>query len=109
MITGLRGRITFNIFGPLEDMAYWEKCRRIIEKLPANIQGHYQGILDHDEVIRVMAMHDLFFLPTHGENFGHVIVEALAAGCPILISDQTPWRDLEKEGVGWDLPLSVFA
>ncbi len=26
-------------------------------------------------------------------------------GCPVLISDQTPWHDLEEKGVGWDLPL----
>jgi glycosyltransferase involved in cell wall biosynthesis len=45
------------------------------------------------------------FLPSLGENFGHVIVEALSAGCPILISDRTPWRGLAERGVGWDLPL----
>jgi glycosyltransferase involved in cell wall biosynthesis len=49
--------------------------------------------------------HDLFFLPTLGENFGHIILEAFCAGCPVLISDQTPWRDLEEKGVGWDLPF----
>ena len=53
-----------------------------------------------------MREHDLFFLPTLGENFGHVILEALYAGCPVLISDQTPWRDLEEKGIGWDLALS---
>jgi glycosyltransferase involved in cell wall biosynthesis len=45
-------------------------------------------------------------LPTAGESFGYVIFEALAAGCPVLISDRTPWRDLDRSGVGWDLPLS---
>ena len=44
--------------------------------------------------------------PTFGENFGHVIFEALAAGCPILLSDQTPWRGLKEKGCGWDFPLS---
>jgi len=34
-----------------------------------------------------------------------VIHEALAQGCPVLISDQTPWRNLHAEGVGWDIPL----
>ena len=52
-----------------------------------------------------MREHDLFFLPTLGENFGHVILEAFCAGCPVLISDQTPWRDLQGKGIGWDLPL----
>ena len=33
--------------------------------------------------------------------------QALGAGVPVLISDQTPWRDLEEKGVGWVRPLSV--
>lgn len=53
-----------------------------------------------------MAKHDLFFLPTLGENFGHVIYEALACSLPVLISDQTPWRNIENAGAGWDIPLS---
>ena len=36
---------------------------------------------------------------------GEAIVEALAAGCPVVISDRTPWRGLERRGVGWDVPL----
>jgi len=52
-----------------------------------------------------MGQHDLFFFPTLGENYGHVIMEALMAGCPVLLSDRTPWRNLTAAGVGWDLPL----
>ncbi|MCB8933280.1 MAG: glycosyltransferase, partial [Chthonomonadaceae bacterium] len=50
--------------------------------------------------------YDAFFMPTHGENFGHAIWEALAAGLPVVISDKTAWRGLEAAGAGWDLPLS---
>ena len=39
--------------------------------------------------------------PTLGENYGHVIQEALSAGCACLLSDQTPWQDLEEHGVGY--------
>ena len=46
-----------------------------------------------------------FILPTLGENFGHVFIEALAAGCPLIISNRTPWLELEKKGIGWDIPL----
>ena len=64
------------------------------------------GEIEHKEVGRVFAEHDLFFFPTLGENYGHVISEALASGCPVVISDQTPWRNLEAEGIGWDIPLN---
>ena len=44
-------------------------------------------------------------LPSLGENFGYVILEALIAGCPILISDRSPWRDLPQKFAGYDLSL----
>lgn len=53
-----------------------------------------------------MSEHDLLLMPTLGENFGHVIPEALISGCPVLISDRTPWRELESKKAGWDIPLS---
>ena len=39
--------------------------------------------------------------PTLGENYGHVIAESLAAGCVPVISDRTPWLDLDKNGCGF--------
>lgn len=102
----LQGAIRMCIYGPKEDSGYWQECQAIIDRLPANIRVEYRGIVAHEEVLRVLAQHHLFFLPTHGENFGFVIVEALLAGCPVLISDQTPWRDLRSKGVGWELPLA---
>ena len=105
MMCGLSGKVTFNIFGPLEDLEDWNKCRCIIDTLPPNIKVNYKGAVRHDEVAGVLSKCELFLFPTYGENYGHVIIEALNAGCPILISDQTPWRGLENERVGWDFSL----
>jgi len=105
MLGGVSGDITFDIYGPVEDAGYWKECQRLMAELPANIHAQYLGQIAHEEVPRALAEHDLFFFPTLGENYGHTIAEALAVGCPVLISDQTPWRNLEAEGVGWDLPL----
>lgn len=44
---------------------------------------------------------DLFVLPTHSENFGMVVAEALAHGCPAVVSRGAPWQGLEAEGCGW--------
>ena len=57
------------------------------------------------DVVRELEGHHVFLFPTLGENYGHVIQEALSAGCVALISDQTPWQDLEASGVGASIPL----
>jgi len=44
---------------------------------------------------------DLFVLPTHSENFGMVIAEALAHACPALVSRGAPWSRLASEDCGW--------
>lgn len=101
----VRGRIEFSICGPIEDADYWKQCQQVIRTLPENVTVHYRGAVDPANVPTVLAQHDLFFFPTLGENYGHVILEALMAGCPVLLSDQTPWRHLTEAGVGWDLQL----
>lgn len=98
--------IRFQIWGPVEDQAHWGDCQGLMESLPKNIQAQYCGILDHEQVNSVLSQYDLFFLPTRGENYGHVIAEALSAGTPVLISNETPWRHLDEAGVGWDLALT---
>lgn len=105
LLAGVRGRVTLDIYGPVEDAAYWRTCTRAIAALPANISVHYHGPLPHAAVGPVWRAHHLFLFPTHGENFGHAILEALSAGCPVAVSDCTPWRGLTTAGVGWDLPL----
>lgn len=98
--------VVFNIYGPQEDRAYWAHCQTLISQLPTHVQAVYHGPLTPGQVSGAMAANDLFFLPTRGENFGHVIAEALSVGTPVLISDQTPWRDLAAAGLGHDLPLA---
>jgi glycosyltransferase involved in cell wall biosynthesis len=105
VLHGVSGDVSFDIYGPLEDIEYWNQCKKEIGTLPPNVRVKYMGMVEHERVREVCSEHDLFLLPTLGENFGHVICEALSAGCPVLISDQTPWRNLQEQGVGWDIPL----
>ena len=54
------------------------------------------------------AVASLFVLPSHSENFGLVIAEALAAGVPALVTDTTPWQGLAASGSGWCVPWENF-
>lgn len=105
MLRDLYGDVQLHIYGPIEDHDYWKACQDLISQLPPNIEVRYRGEAHHDLVHHVLSEYDALLFPTHGENYGHVIHEALSAGCPVIISDQTPWRALESLGVGWDVPL----
>ncbi len=99
------GPAELTIAGPREDPAYWQQCQAQIGRLPPGVGASYRGRVEPGQVPALLAGHDVLILPSKGENFGHVILEALLAGTPVLISDATPWRGLETAGAGWDLPL----
>lgn len=102
----VRSPVAFDIFGPVGEAGYWQECQEIIATLPANVRVTHKGEIANAVVPATLAGYDLFFLPTRGENFGHAIFDALEAGVPVLISDQTPFQGLEREGTGWSLPLA---
>ena len=101
----VEGDLIIDIYGPLEDEVYWAECQEIIKKLPFNVKVEAKGSIPHEKTVEIMFDYHFFILPTLGENFGHVFVEALAAGCPLIISDRTPWLDLQKDEIGWVLSL----
>ena len=99
------GNIRFDLYGPIYDKEYWNECLKVIKQLPANIEVNYNGILDGNKVFDVLGGYHFLFMPTRGENFGYSILESFMAGRPVLISDRTPWRDLEAKRCGHDLSL----
>lgn len=98
-------RTGFIMYGPDEDKAYWSECQKELTKLPSNVRWEWKGNLESEQVVDTLKQYDTLLFPTKGENFGHVIQEALSAGCPCIISDQTPWQDLEAQGAGYVFPL----
>lgn len=98
--------ITFDLYGPIDDHENWKMCLETISKLPENIFVNYKGAILPEQINSTFKDYHLFYFPTKHENFGHVILESFMAGRPVLISDQTPWRDLSDIKAGWDLSLS---
>lgn len=99
------GTVTLTIVGNAEDENYVNQCKNIVKNLPDSIQVRFEGEIPNNELGKIINQHHIFALPTQGENFGHAIFESLAAGKPVLISDQTPWRNLSKAKAGWDISL----
>ena len=53
------------------------------------------------------ALADLFVLPTYSENFGSVVIEALAHKIPVITTKGAPWAELETQRCGWWINIGV--
>ncbi|MGU8132232.1 glycosyltransferase family 4 protein [Clostridium perfringens] len=106
MVKGVKSNVEFTIYGPKYDQNYWELCEKSLKELPSNIKWKYEGVVESEYVIDVFRQHHVFLFPTLGENYGHVIQEALTAGCPVILSNETPWKNFEYEGIGYIYPIN---
>jgi glycosyltransferase involved in cell wall biosynthesis len=105
VLKSITNNIVFDLYGVINDEDYWEKCKKVIDLLPQHIVVTYKGLVKSEAIYSVISEYDFLFLPTLGENFGHSIIESFSVGCPVIISDKTPWRNLQQKNIGWDLPL----
>jgi glycosyltransferase involved in cell wall biosynthesis len=103
ILARVRQPVSLDVYGPIEDDGYWECCQGIMKRLPQNVSFSYRGPVEPGQAETIFADYDALFLPTWGENYGYVIVEAWAAGTPVLISDRTPWTGLESDHSGWTI------
>lgn len=103
-----RGHPCLVIAGPGWDTSYGQKCRSLINNHQAS---HFPncstpsilcvGMLSGEAKWGAFYGCEAFALPSHQENFGIAVVEAMACGKPVLISDQVNiWREIERSGAG---------
>ncbi|ROO51239.1 glycosyltransferase involved in cell wall biosynthesis [Micromonospora sp. Llam0] len=92
--------VRLDIYGPVGDPAYWQRCQRLLDALPGPAVVDYHGELHPGQVRETFSRYDAFVLPTQGENFGNAIAESLSAYCPVLCSDRTPWTTVLRDGGG---------
>lgn len=105
----VHGTIMLTIVGMREDTGYWNRCQALIRDMEQSKQVHYIGDTPYAALLELLQEHHLFVLPSRGENFGHAVFEAFSVGRPALISDQTPWKNLQAYPAGWELPLDQEA
>lgn len=105
ILSKVHARVVFDIYGPIENKQYWLECQKIIDGLPENVIVRYCGLVHPDHIIDTFGRYDIFLFPTGGEAYGNVIAESLMAGTLVLVSQNTPWRNLQASGLGWDLDI----
>lgn len=97
------------IAGP-DNEGYGKKVRGWIENHGIVNRVTFTGMLKREEIIPAYIDADLFVLPSYTENFGITVVEAMACGCPVVISDRVNiWREVNQAGAGLVTPCDVEA
>jgi len=99
-------RWRLKIAGPAEE-GYKTKILDVINK--GNLQKDIDllGPVYGNEKQKLFSEADLFVFPTYSENFGNVVVEALAAGVPVITTKGAPWQELEEHNCGWWTEVGV--
>ena len=105
VLQGVRGDVTFHVYGSCEVPEYCEQCRSLADSLPKHIHVCFEGNISHDHIPEALSRCHILLLPTQSENFGQAIVETFMQHRPVVISPNTPWRELEKNRAGYDIAL----
>ena len=82
------------------DAVYVETLRRQCAAAGVSGQVRFTGFADGAAKAKLYAEADLAITPSHSENFGMVVAEALGHGVPVVVSRGTPWQRVEREGCG---------
>ena len=97
LIRGLHKR-TYDYIGEL---------RQLASRLGVTDNIRFIGGIYGDKKWELFRNADLFVLPTHSENFGIVVAEALACGTPVITTKGTPWDELGTENCGWWIEVGI--
>ena len=88
--------------GPCADQEYLRRLKELAAAANAENQITFTGMLTGNPKWGALSAAEAFVLPSHQENFGIAVVEALACGTPVLISNQVNiWREIEADQAGF--------
>jgi glycosyltransferase involved in cell wall biosynthesis len=89
------------LHGPDQD-GYMAQMQRLAESLGlGDDRIRFGGPLHGADKEALFRQADLFVLPTHSENFGNVVAEALSFGIPVITTTGAPWSGLQRHRCGW--------
>ena len=94
------------IVGPEYDKQYIQEIKANIKNNDLKARVIFTGMLKDQNRVDAFGSSDLFVLPSHTENFGIAIAEAMVAKLPVITTHGTPWQEIEKYDAGWWVELS---
>ena len=80
---------------------YEIKLKKLIDELKLNERVVFVGQKEGEEKNNIINQSKALILPSHSENFGNVIIEALSLSVPVIASTGTPWQVLKETNIGW--------
>ena len=90
-----------NIAGTGET-SYIDSLKSLASELKIADNLNWLGQKDQEEKWLVMQNHDMLILPSYDENFANVVIECLATGTPVVVTDKVGLADyVQKKGFGW--------
>ena len=95
-----------DIAGPFATPAYEQEIRLLVDALDVKDSVRFLGMLTGEDREQAFLGADVFVLPSHTENFGVAVVEALARGLPVITTKGTPWKSIAENDAGWWIELS---
>lgn len=104
----LPAHVTLDIYGD-GDSAYIATLQQQIDTAGLSGRARFHGLVSGEAKTRAFTDCDVFVLPTHSENFGIVVAEALAHGTPVVTTVNAPWEGIEIEGCGRWIPATTEA
>lgn len=97
---------TVRIVGPDQE-GHTAELKALCAKLSVENDFEFVGPKYGDGLAQEYVSSDLFVLPTYSENFGSVVIEALAHGVPVICTKGAPWEELETHKCGWWIDIGV--
>jgi len=99
-IAGREISFTWSVQGSVTDHNYLLEIDAQLSHLPASVTVIRKEAFNPSASREIFSRATAFVFPTLGENFGHVIAEALSVGCPVFVTANTPWTELIQSGGG---------